>query len=167
MGVSAFGGRGAETSGESLSAVKRLPNFFASTRSRNFVGTGVPALSAKNSCSESGTVRRSILRVPTAALAKTARAPSRLKTTVFLSRPMRKLRPLIVSFSPTPTSIGETLVITGAFFFVAACAGATSTAKTVAARATSAASQAARREWGRMRARSSISPDIGGCRSEA
>ena len=122
----------------------------------------MPALTTKNFCTVLGTVTRSIFFVPNSALTNTARAPSRLNTTVFLLRPGMKLRPRIVSASPTATSLGATLVITGAFFFLAAWAeGATAPATAEATRATDAAAKAARREKGRMRARSSIALVIG------
>ena len=76
---------------------------------RKRVGCGLPALSAKNSCSEAGTLSAIIFLVPTSALANTARAPSRLNTTVFLKRPRMKFLPRIVSVSPTATSSGRDL----------------------------------------------------------
>src|SRR5215207_11507170 len=157
-----FGGRGPEITGESERLVNRLPNRFASTRSRNRVGTGLPARIVKNFCTVSGTVTRSIFLVPNAALTNTARAPSRLNTTVFLLRPRLKLRPRIVSASPTATSLGATPVITGVFFFAACADGATAPAAAETMRATEAARKAARRDKGRVRDRSSIALVIGG-----
>ena len=162
VGVSTLGGRGALTTGESFFFVKDLPNFFERMRRRNRVGMGLPALRAKNSCSESGTLMTSIFLVPTSAFANTARAPSRLNTTVFLKRPGTKCLPRMVRRSPTATSRGVTLVTTGALtFFLAALAVVAAPAVAGAASATRAATKAARRSGEGMRARSSIAPGIG------
>ena len=131
---------------------------------RNRVGTGVPALRPKNSCSDAGTLSVISFFVAMSALANTARAPSRLNTTVFLLRPRLKCLPRMVSVSPTATSIGDTLVTTGALTFLRLAAWALGAAPAVAgaASATSAVSMAARRSGEGMRARSSIALVIGG-----
>ena len=106
----------------------------------------------------------SIFFVPICALTNTARAPSRLNTTVFRLRPAMKFLPRIVSVSPTATSIGETLVTTGALTFLRFLAWASDASApdpAEATMATNAAAKAARRDSGRMRARSSIALCIG------
>ena len=107
------GGRGGFTTGERLTLVKLRPKRLARMRTRKRVATGAPAWMAKNSESEAGTSRRSSFAVPTGAFTKTARAPSRLNTTVFLFLPRRKFFPRISIVSPMATSMGRTEVTTG------------------------------------------------------
>ena len=81
--------RGPETIGDNLFFVNFLAKVLASTRMRKRVGLRRRRRwVAKNSCSDAGTLMASIFFVPMSALANTARAPSRLNTTVFLLRPL-------------------------------------------------------------------------------
>ena len=71
-------------SGERVSLVNFLPSFFVRMRTRKRVGTTDVPTFVNSFSSFFGTVTRSSLVVPTLALTKTARPPSRLKTTEFL-----------------------------------------------------------------------------------
>ena len=78
-----------------------------------------------------GTLTLMMVRVDRPDLTKTAREPSRLKTTLLRRFPARKFVPRIVSVSPTPSVIGATDVIVGSldFFFAADAVLAGSTAR--------------------------------------
>src|SRR4051812_9567443 len=140
---------------------KRLPNSAARTRTWSRVGVGVPFLTTRIFSRRCGSLKRSILVVPLSALTKTAFAPVRLKATVFLFRPRRKWWPRIVRVSPTYTCVGVMLVTTGARVLALAVVPATAGTSS----AVSAASRPARRSIGRVRARVSIAPGIGGLRA--
>ena len=81
---------------------------------RKRVSCGVPPFWSRNGSSLAGTVMRILVAVAVVVtLRKMARAPSRLKTTVFLFLPGRKFLPVIVMTSPTPSFMGEIFVIVG------------------------------------------------------
>ena len=159
-GVAGAGGAGGPISGERPSDVNALPRRLASTRRRKRVDAGAPFLMNSSDARLDGTVTCSCFSVPMSALTKTALAPSRLKITVSLLRPRRKLWPRIVSVWPIEALIGETDVTTGS---LARRVLASATPLRAGTRsAPKAAVRAARRRFGRMRARSSIGPGIGG-----
>ena len=99
--------------GDLAALVNFFANLFASTRTRKRVKVRLPFVLTMKGSSLAGTVTPILVVVASGALTKTARPPSRLKTTVFLFLPLRKFLPVIVITSPTPSFFGETLVITG------------------------------------------------------
>src|SRR4051812_20710272 len=152
--------RTARIFGDLFSVVYFFPAFLARTRRRNRVGTCCPALVRSKSPTVGGTVITSIFLVEMSAFANTARAWSRLNSTVVFLRPWMKFRPRMVSFSPTATSSGATLVTTGALL-ASAAEGAIVATSAVTSRAAQAAIMAVRRGKGWVRARSSIAACIG------
>src|SRR5688572_32299465 len=96
-----------------------------------------------------GTMTVSFLVVLTSALTNSALPLSRRNSTLFLALPRLKFLPVIVSLVPTSAVLGVTLVMTGVLaFFASATAGTKS--------APSAVATTARRNWRRVRDRSTI-----------
>ena len=161
---SAAGGRGGAggfsgpTIGDMEGRVKLLPNRAASTRTWSRVGTGTPLRTSRTFSSRFGSLTLSIFFVLLSDRTSTTFAPLRLKATVFLPMPVRKLRPRSVSVWPTNTFFGATCLTTGALAASAVAVPATAGTRS----ALSAAIWQARRSMGRVRARYSIAPDIGG-----
>jgi hypothetical protein len=127
------------TTGDSRVAVNARPKRAERMRRRKRVGRAAPLLRRERYCASfAGTFRRIRVRVASSAWTKTARWPSRLKTTVLRLRPARKLRPRIVSVSPIARFSGATLDTVGTEERAAeAVAGIRATAVAIAKRAMS------------------------------
>ena len=140
------GGSSGPILGERLPVVKDLPRRSLRTRRRKVVMVAEPLTCLRTGASLSDSLTLRSFEVPTCALTKTARAPSRLNSTVFLLRPRLKLRPLIVSVLPMLVCIGETDVTTGYFFaFFLEAVAVAAPAVAGASRAPRAPRRAARR----------------------
>ena len=99
----------AVTVGEAAFFVKLFEKRWARIRRRK----RALVLSGRKGRSVSGTTTRICFAVASVVFTNTARAPSRLKTTVFLFLPRLKLRPRMTIVSPTLGFMGRTEVTTG------------------------------------------------------
>src|SRR4051812_41943119 len=145
--VAVIGLGSAVMDGDLLAAVNVFENRWERIRRRK----RAVELSGRNARRVSGTTTRICLAVASVTFWNTARAPSRLKTTVFLFLPRLKLRPRMTMVSPTLGFIGRTEVTTGYVFLRLAASAVAGPATAGTSRALRATVKAAGRAKWRMR----------------